>query len=96
MTDAMALLYITMTNSLNKHGETDRMVSRKIQELSDDDLSYLEKLLGEQFAKELEQDKTWQQKNNYNRPGEKKSKIVRLMNAVRAQKDIKKRTAEKW
>ena len=96
MTDAMALLCTTMTNSLNKHGETDRMVSRKIQELSDDDLSYLEKLLGEQFAKELEQDKTWQQKNNYSRPGEKKSKIVRLMNAIRAQKDIKKRTAEKW
>ena len=81
---------------MNKHGETDRMVSRKIQELSDDDLSYLEKLLGEQFAKELDQDKTWEQKNNYSRPGEKKSRIVRLMNAVRAQKDIKKRTAEKW
>ena len=72
------------------------MVSRKIQELSNDDLTYLEKLLGEQFAKELEQDKTWEQKNKYDRPGEKKSRIVRLMNAIRAQKDIKKRTAEKW
>jgi hypothetical protein len=56
----------------------------------------LEKLLGEQFAKELEQDKTWSQKNNYHRPGEKKNRIVRLMNAIRAQKDVKKRTAEKW
>ena len=81
---------------MNKHGDTDRMVSRKIQELSNDDLTYLEKLLGEQFAKELEQDKTWTQKNNYDRPGEKKSRIIRLMNAIRAQKDIKKRTAEKW
>ena len=72
------------------------MVSKKIQELSDDDLSYLEKLLGEKFAQELEQDKTWTQKNNYSRTGEKKSRIIRLMNAVRAQKDIKKRTAEKW
>jgi len=72
------------------------MVSRKIQELSDDDLSYLEKLLGEQFAQELERDKTWLQKNNYSRPGEKKRRIIRLMNAIRAQKDIKKRTAEKW
>jgi hypothetical protein len=72
------------------------MVSRKIQELSDDDLSYVEKLLGEQFAKELEADKTWVQKNHYHRPGEKKSKIIRIMNAIRAQKDIKKRTAEKW
>ena len=72
------------------------MVSKKIQELSDDDLSYLEKLLGEKFAEELEQDKTWVQKNKYDRPGEKKSRIIRLMNAIRAQKDIKKRTAEKW
>jgi len=85
-----------MTNSLNKHGETDRMVSRKIQELSDSDLNYLEKLLGEKFAQELERDKTWEQKNNYSRPGEKKSRLLRLMNAIRAQKDIKKRTAEKW
>ena len=72
------------------------MVSKKINDLSDDDLSYLEKLLGEQFAKELEQDKTWSQKNNYHRPGEKKSKIVRLMNAIRAQRDVKKRTSLKW
>ena len=28
--------------------------------------------------------------------GEKKSKIIRLMNAIRAQRDVKKRTAEKW
>jgi len=39
------------------------MVSQKIKDLSDDDLNYLEKLLGEQFAKELEADKTWTMKN---------------------------------
>lgn len=72
------------------------MVSRKMQELSESDLTYLEKLLGEQFAQELERDKTWEQKNKYDRPGEKKSRIIRLMNAIRAQKDFKKRTAEKW
>ena len=72
------------------------MVSRKIQELSNDDLSYLEKLLGEQFATELERDKSWQQKNGYDRPGEKKSRIVRLINAIRAQKQVKKATSEKW
>jgi len=87
---------MTMTNSLNKHGETDRMVSRKIQELSDSDLNYLEKLLGEKFAQELERDKTWKQKNGYHRPGEKKSTIMRLMNAIRAQRSIKKATSEKW
>ena len=72
------------------------MVSKKIQELSNDDLLYLEKLLGEKFAEELERDKTWQQKNNSSRPGEKKSRIVRLMNAIRAQKSFKKSLSEKW
>jgi hypothetical protein len=67
-----------------------------MQELSELDLTYLEKLLGEQFAQELERDKTWEQKNKYDRPGEKKSRIIRLMNAIRAQKQLKKATAEKW
>ena len=70
------------------------MVSKKIQELSDDDLSYIEKLLSEQFAKELEADKTWVQKNHYHRPGEKKNKIIRIMNAVRSQRNITR--MEKW
>ena len=67
-----------------------------MQELSESDLTYLEKLLGEQFAQELERDKTWEQKNKYDRPGEKKSRIIRLMNAIRAQKQVKKATSEKW
>ena len=89
-------LSMIMKNSSNTHGDTDKMVSKKIQELSNDDLSFLEKLLGEKFAEELERDKTWQQKNNYSRPGEKKSRIVRLMNAIRAQKSFKKSLSEKW
>ena len=72
------------------------MVSRKMQELSQDDLAYLEKLLGEQFAQELERDKTWEQKNKYDRPGEKKNRIIRLMNAIRSQKEIKRTTDLKW
>lgn len=67
-----------------------------MQELSESDLTYLEKLLGEQFAQELERDKTWEQKNKYDRPGEKKNRIIRLMNAIRAQKQLKKATSEKW
>ena len=67
-----------------------------MQELSQDDLAYLEKLLGEQFAKELEQDKTWTQKNNYARPGEKKSRIVRLLNAIRSQKQMSATASQKW
>ena len=79
---------------MKKHGDTDRMVSRKIQDLSDNDLTYLEKLLGEQFAKELEADKTWTQKNKYDRPGNRKKQIIKLMDAVRSQKKLT--TVEKW
>ena len=64
------------------------MVSRKIQELSEHDLTYMEKLLGEQFAKELEADQTWTQKNKYDRPGNKKKQIIRLMDAIRSQKRL--------
>lgn len=92
----MALLCMTMKTSLNKHGDTDKMVSRKIQDLSNSDLEYLEKLLGEKFAQELERDKSWVQKNKYDRPGENKSTIIRLLNAIRSQKNIMKATAEKW
>ena len=48
----------------------------------------MEKLLGEQFAKELEADQTWTQKNKYDRPGNKKKQIIRLMDAVRSQKRL--------
>lgn len=65
-----------------------------MQELSDNDLTYLEKLLGEQFAKELEADKTWTQKNKYDRPGNRKRQIVKLMDAVRSQKKLA--TVDKW
>ena len=64
------------------------MVSWKIQELSEADLTYVEKLLGEQFAKELEADKTWTQKNKYDRPGNRKRQIIRLMDAIRSQKRL--------
>ena len=55
---------------------------------------YLEKLLNEQFAQELERDKTWEQKNKYGRPGEKKNRILRLIEAIRSQKKLL--TIDKW
>ena len=79
---------MTMKSNLKMHGDRHRMVSNKIQELSDSDLTYLEKLLGEQFAKELEADQTWTQKNKYDRPGNRKKQIIKLMDAVRSQKRL--------
>jgi hypothetical protein len=72
------------------------MVSKQFQELSEQDLSYMEKLLGEALGKEIEQDKTWQNKNGYSRPFQKQRQILNCMNAIRAQKDFKKKMAVKW
>ena len=70
------------------------MVSRKIQDLSQDDLDYLEKILQEKYTQELERDSTWLAKNHYKRPGEKKTKIYRIMEAIRSQKRLL--GVEKW
>ena len=79
---------------MKKHGDTDRMVSRKIQDLSNEDLEYLEKILQEKYTQELERDSNWLAKNHYKRPGEKKAKIYRILDAVRSQKRLT--TIEKW
>ena len=70
------------------------MVSKKFDELSTDDLYYLEKILGEKFAQELETDKTWAAKNHYDRPGNKKKQLLRIMDAVRSQKRLT--SVAKW
>ena len=70
------------------------MVSRAIQDLTETDLIYLEKLLGEKFAEQLEADKTWASKNHYDRPGNKKKQILRIMDAIRSQKRLT--TVAKW
>ena len=70
------------------------MVSRKMQELSESDLTYLEKLLGEKFAEQLEADQTWASKNKYDRPGNRKKQILRIMDAIRSQKRLT--TVAKW
>ena len=36
--------------------------------LTEEELTLMEKLLGEALSKEIEQDKTWQNKNGYSRP----------------------------
>lgn len=70
------------------------MISRKIGELSYEDLTYLETLLKNQYTKELERDKTWEIKNKYHHEGTHKAKIRRLMDAISGQKQMTK--LEKW
>lgn len=69
------------------------MVSKSIANLSIDELNYLEKLLGSEFAKLSERKQQFKSKNGWS-PGDDSSKVLRLLNAVRAQKRLS--AIEKW
>tara|TARA_B100000900_G_scaffold409979_1_gene426831 strand:- start:671 stop:889 length:219 start_codon:yes stop_codon:yes gene_type:complete len=72
------------------------MVSKQLEDLSEDDLQYIEKLLGESLSKELEADKTWKSKNGYSRPFAQQRRILNCMNAIRAQREYKRKMSIKW
>ena len=63
------------------------MVSRQIQDLSEDDLNYLEQLLGAEFARINEYSLQFKSKNGYAIPNDSQ-KVLRLLNAVRSQKNL--------
>ena len=63
------------------------MVSQKIQELSEEDLTYLEKLLGAEFSRQNEYAVQFKSKNGYAYPNDTQ-KILRILNAVRSQKNL--------
>ena len=86
---------MTIQNSLNKHGEK-KMASRAFESLTEEDLRYLETLLGEAYSKEMNEDRTWQTKNGYARPFQKQRRILNCLNAIRSQKDYLRKTSIKW
>ena len=75
------------------YGATETMVSRSIQNLSTEDLTYLETLLGREFAQQNERKKQFETKNGWC-PKDDSQKVLRLLNAVRAQKRLT--TIDKW
>jgi hypothetical protein len=72
------------------------MVSKQFEALTEDELQFMEKLLAEALGKEIEQDKTWQNKNGYSRPFQKQRKILNCLNAIKSQKRVQKLRATKW
>ena len=64
--------------------------------LTEEELTLMEKLLGEALSKEMEQDKTWQNKNGYSRPFQKQRKILNCLNAKKSQRNMRKISAAKW
>lgn len=69
------------------------MVSNKIASLSSEDLVYLEKLLGKEFAEQNERKKQFESKNGWS-PADESKRVLRLLNAVRGQRSLA--TIEKW
>jgi len=63
------------------------MVSKSISNLSNDDLTYLETLLGKEFANQHERRKQFETKNGWS-PADDSAKVLRLLNAVRSQKRL--------
>lgn len=70
------------------------MVSRQIQNLSTEDLNYLETLLGREFANINERKQQFKTKNKWCPEEADTKKLLRLMNAVRSQKNLTR--MEKW
>lgn len=69
------------------------MVSRKMADLSDKDLQYLEEVLGKEFARQIEYTSQFKAKNGYSNSNDSKQ-ILRLMSAVRSQRRVAR--LEKW
>lgn len=69
------------------------MVSKKMENLSDKDLTYLEKLLSKEFKRQCDESSVFRSKNHYARSPDT-AIIQRLQEAVRSQKLIQR--MEKW
>jgi len=70
------------------------MVSRKIEQLNESDLDYLDQLLHREFSKQCNNTTQWQSKNGYKDPNDRTHTLRRLMEAIQSQKKLL--TMEKW
>ena len=70
------------------------MVSKSIENLSLEDLTYLDKLLHKEFSQQCSNSTQWRSKNGYNDPNDKTNTLRKLMEAVQSQKKIL--TMPKW
>ncbi len=60
------------------------MVSKKYAELSNEDLQYIEKLLGKEFSRLGDYNKRFETKNKWS-PKDNSSRITRIVDALRSQ-----------
>jgi hypothetical protein len=71
------------------------MLSKGLEGLSSEDLHYLEKLIGDEFAKACEYVKTFDRKNGWQSDA-KTQKLFRIMNALRQQQANVRIKSQKW
>lgn len=69
------------------------MVSSKINELTEEDLNYLETVLNREFRKQVDYVTAFKSKNHYD-PGDNTKKLSKLLDAVRSQRKLVK--MPKW
>tara|TARA_B100000902_G_C26525438_1_gene535306 strand:+ start:37 stop:255 length:219 start_codon:yes stop_codon:yes gene_type:complete len=72
------------------------MVSRAFELLTDIELTYMEKLLGESLSKEIDENKNWTNENGYEKPHQKTRMILACLNAVKSQRQYVKTMSVKW
>jgi hypothetical protein len=83
-----------MSNRTMKAKTLVDMVTSKIEQLSEDDLNYLDKLLHKEFSRQCSNSTQWQSKNGYKDPTDRTATLRKLMEAVQSQKKIL--TMPKW
>jgi hypothetical protein len=72
------------------------VVAKSMERLTNEDLKYLEVLLGREFATESDRCKSWQQKNKYDKPFGKQNQILNCLNAIRDCRRVKEMLDAKW
>jgi hypothetical protein len=96
LTGAMGLRYGNMKKVLNKHIIGDFIMPRNgIESLSDDDLKCLEKIVSAKFTEACDYAKTFDTKNRWH-SNIKSNQLLRIMNAIRATKTVRKIKEQRW
>lgn len=71
------------------------MACNKIENLTVQDLEYLEKVLGKEFSKQNEYISVFKSKNSYEPVSDTRT-ISKLMDAIRSEKDYRYKRSIKW
>ena len=72
------------------------MVANKLAQLSDAELALMEKILHREILKEADQNKTWKNKNQYERPFAKSNALIKCLSAIQAQRDLNRKMEVRW